>query len=68
MFGEVVCHVDGSFSPDELELALLDSVLDPIETHIEGFGKFLTHGRVEDAGGGRIVIVDWSAASRLRMA
>ena len=67
MLGEVVGHIDGSLSPDELKLALLDSVLNPIESHIEGFGEFLTHGRVEDAGGGRIVIVDGSAASRLRV-
>ena len=37
MLGEVVGHIDGSFPPDELELALLDSVLDPIETHIDRF-------------------------------
>ena len=62
MFCEVVGHIDGSLSPDELKLALLDSILDPIKTHIEGFGEFLSHGGVEDTSGGGVIIVDGSAA------
>jgi hypothetical protein len=37
MLGEVVCHINGSLPPDELELALLDSIFDPIKTHIKSF-------------------------------
>ena len=48
MLCEVIGHVC-SFAP---ESNLLDSVLDPVEVHVERFGEFLVHCRVEDACGG----------------
>ena len=44
MLGKVVGHVCRAFAPDELELALFDSIFDPVEAHVEGFGEFLAHG------------------------
>ena len=44
MLGEVIGHVCRTFSLDELELSLLDSVFYPVELHVEGFGEFLAHG------------------------
>ena len=37
MFGDIVCKVILAWSPVYKELFLSDSVLDPVETHINGF-------------------------------
>ena len=41
MLGEVLNNVSAAGFPINEKLALPDAVLDPIETHIDGFGSFL---------------------------
>ena len=55
MFCEVIGKVLGAFAPIDLELFLLDSVLNPVETHINGFGAALFDGFVGDTGSGGVV-------------
>jgi len=38
---EVVAQVFGPWAPVNEKLALLNTVLDPVKTHIHGFGAFL---------------------------
>ena len=52
MLGEVIGHVCDTFSPDEFELVLLNSVFYPLKIHVKRFGDFLTHGRCKDSLGG----------------
>ena len=44
----VVCKVGGSGAPIDVELALENSVFEPVEVHIDGFGTFLVDGVCED--------------------
>ena len=37
VLSEVVSHVGGSFTPEELKLFLSNAVTDPMEAHVEGF-------------------------------
>ena len=41
-----------------MEVALEDSVLNPVETHVHGFGHFLSDAFVGDANGGGIINLD----------
>ena len=41
MLGEVVSAVGGTRLPINMKMALFDSVLDPIKTHVHGFGFYL---------------------------
>ena len=41
MFCVVVTHVVGPWGPKNVKLFLVDSVLDPIESHVNGFGSDL---------------------------
>ena len=50
VFGEVVGHVVTAPSPVYKELALFDSVLNPVETHVDCFGSLLFDCVVDDAG------------------
>ena len=51
MFGEIIGHVEFPFSPDDLEMCLCHAVVEPVETHVEGFGELRTDRRIEDTGG-----------------
>ena len=42
VFGEVIGHVEFAFAPEELEVFLIDSISEPVKTHVEGFGELLT--------------------------
>ena len=42
MLGEVIGHVEFAFAPEELEVFLIDSISEPVKTHVEGFGELLT--------------------------
>ena len=37
VFGEVIGKIYGTGGPIYIELALFDSVAEPIETHVDGF-------------------------------
>ena len=55
MLDEVVGQVELAWGPDEIELALVDSVLHPPVAHVERFGKFLSNFGSEDALGSTVV-------------
>jgi len=44
--------------PLDDELAVLDVILEPIETHVNGFGAFLFDSSIEDAAGDTVVSCD----------
>jgi hypothetical protein len=46
MLCEVICEVAVSQFPEDTELALVDSLFDPIERHVHGFGAFWFDGIV----------------------
>ena len=48
MLGEVVSMVGFSWAPDNLVSALFDAVLEPVKTHVDGFGTVLFDGAIED--------------------
>ena len=56
MLCKIISHVDCSFPPNKLKTFLLNTVLDPIEFHVEGFREILSHRRVEDVSGGETVL------------
>ena len=62
----VVCLVGWSWGPIDVQLFLADVILDPVESHVHGFGPFLFHGFVHDACGCRVV--DLSRCGRLCVA
>ena len=41
MLGVVVTHVVGPWGPKNVKLFLVDSVLDPVEAHVNSFGSYL---------------------------
>ena len=43
-----------------MEHPLLDSILEPVEPHVHGFGSFLFDGVVEDSISAFIVGLNWS--------
>ena len=62
--GVVLCEIIGqvvsSAAPVDEELSLLDSVFDPVETHVNGFGAALLHIVVSNPSGTGVVCLDWS--------
>ena len=68
MLGEVVGQVELAWGPDEIELALVDSVLHPPVAHVERFGKFLSHFGSEDALGSTVVGLERESGDGLRVA
>ena len=42
MLGEVIGHVELTFAPDDLEVFLIDSITEPVKSHVEGLGKLLS--------------------------
>ena len=66
VFGEVVAEIGFSRSPVNIEVLLLLSVSDPMETHVDGSCLLLFDGVVCKAGSGRVIRLDWGW--RLRVA
>ena len=48
MLGKVVPMVGFAWAPDNLVLALLDAVLEPVKMHVDRFGAALFDGAIED--------------------
>ncbi len=46
---EVVCQVGGAWAPVDVVLALVNTILEPIKTHVDGLGASLLDGSGEDA-------------------
>jgi hypothetical protein len=50
VFGDIVCKILVAWVPMiDLKLFLLNSVFEPVETHVKGFGAFLTDKRCENS-------------------
>ena len=60
MFGEVVAVVVFAWGPKDLELALADTVADPIEAHVNCFGALLLDGVIDNSLSAGVVRLDWS--------
>ena len=58
LFGEVVSKVATARGPIYVELALFDSITDPVKTHIHGLGLLLFYCVVDDANGCGVVCLD----------
>jgi len=56
----VVGKIANAGLPLDDELAVLDAILEPIETHVNCFGAFLLHSSIEDATGDTVVSCDES--------
>ena len=50
-FCKIISKVSFAWCPDNFDLVLFDSVSDPVEAHVDGFGTFLFRGVVGDAFG-----------------
>jgi hypothetical protein len=60
VLGEVIGLVGSSRFPVDVELILANPILNPIETHVNGFGVFHLYSIVGDACSGAIVGLDGS--------
>jgi len=65
MLGEVVSEVVPAFAPMDHVLVLGDAGLDPIKTHVHGFGAALLDGVIDDAQCARIVSLYWRGSLRV---
>jgi len=54
----VVGKIANAGLPLDDELAIVDAILEPIETHVNGFGAFLFNSSIEDATGNTVVSCD----------
>jgi len=55
VFGEVIGMIGAAGTPKNVELALADPVVNPIKSHVDGFGPLLFHGVIGNAAGGAVV-------------
>ena len=55
VLGEIVSQVYGTLAPEDFELALVDSVLNPIVAHIHHFHVPLFNGVIGNAGSHAVV-------------
>jgi hypothetical protein len=55
VLGEIIHKVEFIRGPNEVELALLDSIFHPPVAHVERLGKVLAHFGIEDTLGGAVV-------------
>ena len=60
MCSEVVSQIVSVTAPVDRELVVGDAVFDPVEAHVNGFGRTLFDSVVGDAGGAGIVSLDGS--------
>ena len=50
VLGKVISAVEGAFAPINVVLALANTVADPVEAHVNGFGAALLDGAIGKAG------------------
>ena len=55
MLGKVVRFVEAAALPIDMELALADTIANPVEAHVDRFGALLLDGVVGDAGSSAVV-------------
>ena len=65
MFCVVIGTVKFASLPINVELVLSDSVADPVETHVDGFGSFLFYCVVGDPCGGCVIRSYWGCRLRV---
>lgn len=66
MFGMIITEIIGTWSPVDKEVALANTILNPVKTHVHGFGLALADSAVGDSGGSRVIGLD--RGGRLGMA
>ena len=59
MFSKIVCNILPSWCPVDPKLALVDSIADPIETHVYRFRSDLFDGPIHNATCSSVVSFDW---------
>jgi hypothetical protein len=67
VFGEIVRGIVAARGPVEVELFLLDSVKEPMPSHIEGFRFFQSDFGMKNTVGCGVVCFEWNATGWLRM-
>ena len=65
VLGEIIGMIIDTFLPMHDKMAEADSVADPIELHVNGFGAFLLDSVIDNHFGACIISLYW--CSRLRM-
>ena len=55
MFRPVIGEIFGAWSPENMEVAELDAVLDPIESHVDGARSLLLTDVIGDVVGCQII-------------
>jgi hypothetical protein len=68
VLGEIICKVEFTRGPDEVELALLDYVFHSPVAHVERLGKLLAHFGIEDAVGSAVAGFERGSGGWLFMA
>ena len=58
VLGKIIGAVEGAFAPIDVVLALANTVADPVEAHVDGFGAFLFYRIGNDTSGGAVVGLD----------
>ena len=65
VLGVEVSEICWSWGPIDVELALADPILDPIESHVDSFGADLFASLVGDGDSSGVVDLDWSSWLRV---
>ena len=55
MFGKIVSKILVGWGPINVELALVNSILEPVETHVGSLGSFLLGGAIDDTVGDGVI-------------
>lgn len=61
----IISKVSGAWLPVDVVLALINSILKPIESHVDGFGSFLFDGIINDSFSCLIVCAERGAGGGL---
>jgi len=59
VFGKIIGAVGVARSPKDVKLSLSDTIPDPIEAHVDGFGPFLFDGVIGNAASSAVVGLEW---------
>jgi len=59
VFGEIICTVGAARLPENVKLALLDPIPDPIELHVDGLQPFLFYSVIGNAASSAVVCLEW---------
>ncbi len=59
MFGEIIGLISDAGPPEDVELALLQMVMYPIEMHVHSFLLALFDSVIDNATGGIVVSLEW---------